>query len=140
MGSPLERLVLSHFVQFQGLIRVFLMGEPRPRHQWVVLLYRCPDMSLFLCSPKIFMWYTKAMNTAVDEIDRIKETLAVLPEPALHELRAFADYLADREKRRKALVSSVLKAEQEHDSIICSSGKEAVQAILNTPDDDNEEA
>jgi len=80
------------------------------------------------------------MNTAVDEIDRIKEMLPVLPEPALHELRAFADYLADREKRRKALVSSVLKAEQERDSIICNSPKEAIHAILNTPHDDDEEA
>ncbi len=80
------------------------------------------------------------MATAIDEMDHIKEMLPILPEPALHELRAFADYLADREKRRKYLISSVLKAEQEHDSIICNSAKEAVQAILNTPDDDSEEA
>jgi hypothetical protein len=80
------------------------------------------------------------MNTTVSEIDHIKEMLPVLPETALHELRTFVDYLADRERRRKELVERVLKAEQEHDSIVCNSVEEAMQAIYNTPDDDKEEA
>ncbi len=78
------------------------------------------------------------MNTAVSEIERIKEILPMLPETALHELRAFTDYLADRERRRKALVERVLKAEREPDSVICNSVEEAMQAILNAPDDDDE--
>ena len=36
------------------------------------------------------------MNTTVSEIDHIKEMLPVLPETALHEIRTFVDYLADR--------------------------------------------
>lgn len=74
------------------------------------------------------------MNTTANEIEHIKEILPSLSETALHELRAFTDYLADRERRRKALVEQVLKAEREPDSVICNSVKEAMQAILNTPD------
>jgi hypothetical protein len=58
----------------------------------------------------------------------------------VHEVRGFAAYLADRERRRKELVERVLKAEQEHDSIICNSAEEATQAIYNTPDNDDEKA
>jgi lauroyl/myristoyl acyltransferase len=80
------------------------------------------------------------MNTTVNEIDHIKEMLSMLPETALHELRTFAAYLADRERRRKELVERVLKAEQEHDSIICNSVEDAMQTIYNTPDNDDEKA
>jgi uncharacterized protein VirK/YbjX len=80
------------------------------------------------------------MNTTANEIDHIKDILSHLPESALHELRTFVDYLADRERRRKELVERVLKAEQEHDSIICNSAEEAMQAIYNTPDNDDEKA
>jgi len=78
------------------------------------------------------------MSSTKNEIEHIKEVLPLLPVTALHELMAFADYLADREKRRKALVERVLKAEREPDSVICNSMEEAMQAILNTADDDDE--
>lgn len=78
------------------------------------------------------------MNSTANEIEHIKEVLPLLPVTALHELMAFADYLADREKRRKALVERVLKAEREPDSVICNSVEEAMQAILNAPYDDDE--
>ncbi len=78
------------------------------------------------------------MSSTTNEIEHIKEVLPLLPVTALHELMAFADYLADREKRRKALVERVLKAEREPDSVICNSVEEAMQAILNTADDDDE--
>jgi hypothetical protein len=77
------------------------------------------------------------MNTTINEIDHIKDILYQLPESAVHEVRGFAAYLADRERRRKELVEQVLKAEQEHDSIICNSAEDAMQAILNAPEDKN---
>jgi|GEM_PF-962777 len=80
------------------------------------------------------------MNTTVDEIEHLKDILSLLPESAVREVKDFAAYLADRERRRKALVERVLKAEKEHNSVICNSVEEAMQAIYNTPDDDNEEA
>ncbi len=75
------------------------------------------------------------MKTTVSEINEI---LSTLPESALHQIRDFAFYLADRDRRRKELVKRVLKAEQEHNSIICNSVAEAMQAIYNTPDNDDE--
>jgi len=82
------------------------------------------------------VWYNIFMNTAVNEIEHIKEILPMLPETALHELRAFTDYLADRERRRKALVERVLKAEQNPDVVECRTPEEFMQAIRNAPDDD----
>jgi len=82
--------------------------------------------------------YNVYMNTAVRKIDDIKEILATLPESALYEVRDFAFYLADRERRRRELVERVRKAEENPDSVICNSVEEAMQAIYNTPDDDNE--
>jgi hypothetical protein len=75
------------------------------------------------------------MNIAVNELEHIKEILPVLSETALHELRAFVDYLADRERRRKELVESVLKAEQET-PIRFESAEEALQAIINESEKD----
>ncbi len=74
------------------------------------------------------------MNTTA--IEYIKEMLPRLSETALHELRAFTDYLADREKRRKALVERVLKAEQEPNTIVCNSPEEFVQAIMDADEED----
>ncbi len=79
------------------------------------------------------------MNATANEIEHIKEILPSLSETALHELRAFTDYLADRERRRKALVERVLKAEQNPDVIECKTPEEFMQAILNAPDDDDED-
>lgn len=75
------------------------------------------------------------MKTAANEIEHIKEILSSLPESALHEIRDFAFYLADR---RKELEEGVLKSEKAYDSIICNSVAEAMEAIYNTPDDDDE--
>jgi hypothetical protein len=70
------------------------------------------------------------MNTTVNEIDHIKEMLSMLPETALHELRTFVDYLADRERRRKELEECVLKAEKEP-PIRFESVEDAVKAVFN---------
>lgn len=76
------------------------------------------------------------METPVTEIENITGILTALPESALHEVRDFAFYLADREKRRKALIERIKKAEGNPDAVICNSVEEAMQAIYNTPDDD----
>lgn len=75
------------------------------------------------------------MNTTINEIDYIQEILSLLPETAIHELRTFADYLADRERRRKALVEQVLKAEKEP-AIHFESAEDAFQSILNEAEKD----
>ena len=69
------------------------------------------------------------MKTTTDEVEQIKVILSQLPESALHEVRDFAFYLADRERRRKALVERVLKAEQTPDTVECKSPEEFIQAI-----------
>lgn len=86
----------------------------------------------------IILCYNDYMNTAVNKIDDIKEILSALPDSALCEVRDFACYLADRERKRRELVERVRKAEEKPDSVICNSVEEAMQAIYNTPDDDNE--
>lgn len=72
------------------------------------------------------------------EISEIGEMLLNLSDERLKEVRDFVGYLVEREKKHKAFVERVLKAEQEHDSIICNSVEEAMQAILNAPDDGDE--
>lgn len=69
------------------------------------------------------------MNTTVDEIEHLKDILSQLPESAVREVRDFAAYLADRERRRKALVERVLKAEQEP-PIRFESVEDAVKAVF----------
>lgn len=69
------------------------------------------------------------METTIDEIELIKNILSGLPKSALHEVRDFVAYLADRERRRKALVERVLKAEKEPDTVKCTSPEEFIQAI-----------
>lgn len=76
------------------------------------------------------------MKTTTNEIDHIKEMLPALSETALHELRTFTDYLADRERRHRELVERVLKAEQNPDTVTCSSAEEFLQAIESAEDDD----
>lgn len=68
------------------------------------------------------------MTTAVDEINRIKEILPTLSDEAVREARTFVDYLADRQRRRKALVNRVLKAEKET-PIRFKTVEEAMKAI-----------
>ncbi|MDI6756293.1 MAG: hypothetical protein QME78_18135 [Thermodesulfobacteriota bacterium] len=74
------------------------------------------------------------MKTA--EITNIDEMLKMLPKTALREVRDFAAYLLDRERRHKALVKRVLKAEQEPDMVECRTSEEFMHAILNAPEDD----
>lgn len=72
------------------------------------------------------------------EISEIDEMLNMLPKTARQEVRDFAAYLLDRERRHKALVERVLKAEQNPDVVECKTPEEFMQAILNAPDDDEE--
>lgn len=74
------------------------------------------------------------METTLDEIERIKDILSKLPASAVHEIRDFAAYLADRERRRKALVERVLKTEQNPDTVRCGSPEEFIQAIESADD------
>jgi hypothetical protein len=69
------------------------------------------------------------MNTTVNEIDHIKDILSQLPKSAVHEVRDFAAYLADRERRRKKLEKRVLKAEKEP-PIGFESIEDAVKAVF----------
>lgn len=61
-------------------------------------------------------------------MDHIKEVLPTLSEESLREARTFVDYLADRQRRRIALVRRVLKAEKET-PIRFKTVKEAMKAI-----------
>lgn len=74
------------------------------------------------------------MNTTANEIEYIKEMLPMLSETELHELKDFTAYLIDRNRRRKELVERVLKAEQNPDTVVCTSPEEFVQAIMNVND------
>jgi hypothetical protein len=74
------------------------------------------------------------MGNTVTEIDRIKEMLNKLPESVLAEVGDFVAFLLEKEKKRKALVESVYKAEQEP-SVTFESPEDAMQAILNAPED-----
>lgn len=66
------------------------------------------------------------MGNTVTEIDRIKEMLNKLPESALSEVGDFVAFLLEKEKKRKALVESVHKAEQEP-SVTFESPEDAMQ-------------
>ena len=70
------------------------------------------------------------------EISEIDEMLKMLSETARQEVRDFTAYLLDRERRRKALVERVLKAEQNPDIVECKTPEEFIQAIIKAPDDD----
>ena len=74
------------------------------------------------------------MGNTVTEIDRIKEMLDKLSESALSEVGDFVAFLLGKEKKRKALVGRVRKAEQEP-SVTFESPEDAMQAILNAPED-----
>lgn len=71
------------------------------------------------------------------EISDIDEMLRLLPEQALHEIRDFTAYLVDRERRRKALVERVLKAEQNPDTVTCNTPEEFIEAILSADDEED---
>lgn len=68
------------------------------------------------------------------EISDIDEILLQLPEERIKEARDFVGYLLEKEKKHKAFVEKVLKAEKEP-GIICNTVEEAMQAIISAPDD-----
>jgi hypothetical protein len=74
------------------------------------------------------------LGNTVAEIDRIKEMLNKLSESALAEVGDFVAFLLEKEKKRKALVERVSKAEQEP-SVTFESPEDAMQAILNATED-----
>jgi len=74
------------------------------------------------------------MENTATEIDRIKEMINKLPESALAEVGDFVAFLLEKEKKRKALVERIRKAEQEP-SVTFESPEDAMQAILNAPED-----
>lgn len=70
------------------------------------------------------------METGIKEIEDIKEILPNLPVETVREIRDFAYYLADRERRRKAFAEETLRAEQEP-PVRITSVAEAMAAIRN---------
>jgi hypothetical protein len=74
------------------------------------------------------------MGSTTKEIEDINQILPVLPEDAVREIRDFAFYLADRERRRKELVARVLKAEQEP-PVRFESVEDAVKAVFDETED-----
>jgi len=69
------------------------------------------------------------MDTAIKEIEDIKAMLTLLSEPALQETRDFIQYLLEKQKKRKAFVDRVLKAEKET-PIRYKSVDDAVKAVF----------
>ena len=69
------------------------------------------------------------------QISDIDKMLIKLPEKKLKAVRKYIEHLVEREKKRKTFEKRVLKAEKEP-GIICNSVEEAMDAILNAPDDD----
>ena len=63
-----------------------------------------------------------------------KGILPNLPDDTLREIRDFAFYLADRERRRPELVTRVLKAEQEP-PIQFDAVEDAVKAVFDETED-----
>ena len=74
------------------------------------------------------------MQTANDEIKYIEEILSLLPNNALIEVRDFASYLADRERRRKGLEKRVQVAEEEK-PVRFDSVEDAVKAVFDEMED-----
>lgn len=69
------------------------------------------------------------------QISDIDKMLTKLPEKKLKAVRKYIEHLVEKEKKRKTFEKRVLKAEKEP-GIICNSVEEAMDAILNAPDDD----
>lgn len=69
------------------------------------------------------------------EITDIDDMLLKLPARRLQEVRDYVGFLLEKEKKRRAFEKRVLKAAKEP-GIICNSVEEAMEAILNAPDDD----
>ncbi len=63
------------------------------------------------------------------EIEQIRDMLSMLTEPALQETRDFIQYLLEKQKKRKAFVDRVLKAEKET-PVRYKSVDDAVKAVF----------
>lgn len=72
------------------------------------------------------------------EISDIDKMLLKLPKSRIQEVRDFVGYLIEKEKKHRAFVKRVLKAEKEPDVVECKTPEEFIQAILDAPDDDDE--
>lgn len=75
-------------------------------------------------------------DMAIANIDNL---LSQLPGKRLQEILDIAGYFLEKEKKHKAFVERVLKAEREHDVVECKTPEEFMQAILNAPDDDDDD-
>jgi len=73
------------------------------------------------------------MDTAIKEIEDIRGMLTLLSEPALQETRDFIQFLLEKQKKHKAFVGRVLKAEKET-PIRYRSVDDAVKAIFDEAD------
>lgn len=69
------------------------------------------------------------MKTAAAGIEQIQEILPKLSGPALLEVRDFVHYILEKQKKRKAFVDRVLKAEKEA-PIRFKSAEDAVRAVF----------
>lgn len=74
------------------------------------------------------------MKASIREIENINEMLPKLSKPALHEAKDFVQYLLEKQKKRKAFVDRVLKAEQKT-PIRFNSVDDAVKAVFNVTAD-----
>jgi len=74
------------------------------------------------------------MNTTVQEIEHINELLPKLSEPALLEVKDFVGYILEKQKKHKAFVDRVLKAEKET-PIRFESVEDAVKAVFDEAQD-----
>lgn len=75
------------------------------------------------------------MSVTANQIDNIKEMLNTLSEDTLKEVRDFIAFLIEKERKKKAFVERVLKAEQEP-PIRFESADEAFQAIIDESEKD----
>ena len=73
--------------------------------------------------------YNRTMKTTASEIEQIRDMLSMLTEPALQETRDFIQYLLEKQKKRKAFVDRVLKAEKET-PVRYKSVDDAVKAVF----------
>ncbi len=75
------------------------------------------------------------METTINKIDSLKEILGQLSDEKIQEVYDFAAFLAEKERKRRAFVEEVLKAEREI-PIRFESAEEALQAIIDESEKD----
>lgn len=75
-----------------------------------------------------------SMENTATRINNIREMLEKLPESALEEVNDFIAFLLEKERKRKAFVERILRAEKEP-TVKFDTPEEAMKAILNAPED-----